>query len=223
MKARLIVLPLLLAALGLSAAAVTSNAHGQPAGSPDTYVANWDAIGTQAFTAAGLSPAEGHVIFAYVAIAAYDSVMAVKGGYQPFAVEAHAQPGVSAQAAVAAAAHRILSHYLPLQAPTILDPAYASSVATIPDGDAKTDGVAVGENIADLLIALRARDGFRAPVTYTPPNPPVPECGSRRRRRRRSAPTSAGCDRSAWAPQVSSGRTVPRRSRASAGRVTTTR
>ena len=27
---------------------------------------------------------------------------------------------------------------------------------------------------AAILIALRADDGFRAPVTYTPPNPPVP-------------------------------------------------
>ena len=38
----------------------------------------------------------------------------------------------------------------------------------------KTDGVATGEDVADRLIALRADDGFRAPVTYTPPNPPVP-------------------------------------------------
>jgi hypothetical protein len=76
--------------------------------------------------------------------------------------------------AVAAAAHRVLAHYLPAQAPTILDPAYTASLAKIPDGDAKTDGAAIGENVADLLIAVRARDGFRAPGSYTPPNPPVP-------------------------------------------------
>jgi len=57
---------------------------------------------------------------------------------------------------------------------TILDPAYAASLATIPDGQAKIDGVAVGEEVAALLIAQRADDGFRAPVTYTPPNPPIP-------------------------------------------------
>ena len=100
--------------------------------------------------------------------------MAVKGGYEPFAVGVDAPAGTSAEAAVAAAAHSILVHYLPAQAPTILDPAYAASLATIPDGQAKTDGVAVGEGIADLLIAVRAGDGFRAPVTYTPPNPPIP-------------------------------------------------
>lgn len=175
MKARFIVLALFLAAAaGLSGAAAKSSAHPRPTGPPDTYVASWDAIGSQAFTAAALTPAEGHTIFAYVAIAVYDSVMAVEGGYRPFAIDTHAPKGASAQAAVAAAAHEILVHYLPAQGPTILDPAYTASLATIADGTAKTDGVAVGERVASRLIAKRAGDGFRASVTYTPPNPPVP-------------------------------------------------
>jgi vanadium-dependent haloperoxidase-like protein len=175
MKVRLIVLALFVAAaVGQSGAAATSSTYKQPAGSPDTYVANWDAIGTQAFSAAALTPAEGHVIFAYVAIAVYDSVMAVEGGYRPFANDVDAPQGSSAEAAVAAAAHRILVHYLPAQAPTILDPAYTASLGTIPDSQAKTDGIATGEEVAALLIAQRSDDGFRAPVTYTPPNPPIP-------------------------------------------------
>ena len=141
--------------------------------------------------AAALSPAEGHTIFAYVAIAVYDSVMAVKGGYEPFAVDVDAPGGASAEAAVAAAAHRILVHYLPAQAATIVDPAYTASLATIPDGQAKTDGIATGEEVAARLIALRADDGFRAPVTYTPPNPPIPGVWIPTAPRRRSAPTSA--------------------------------
>jgi hypothetical protein len=175
MKPRFIVVALFVAAaVGLSGAAATNSAYGQPASSPDTYVASWDAIGSQAFSAASLTPAEGHVIFAYVAIAVYDSVMAVDGGYRPFAIDVDAPEGASAEAAVAAAAHRILVHYLPAQAPAILDPAYLASLATIPDGQAKTDGMATGEEVAALLIAQRADDGFRVPVAYTPPNPPIP-------------------------------------------------
>jgi hypothetical protein len=151
-----------------------SSAQGQSAGSPDTYVTDWDAVGTQAFTAAGLTPAEGHVIFGYVAIAVYDSVIAIEGGYRPFAIDVDAPAGASAEAAVAAAAHRVLVHYLPAQAPGILDPAYTASLATIPDGQAKTYGAATGEQVAALLIADRADDGFRATVTYTPPDPPIP-------------------------------------------------
>jgi vanadium-dependent haloperoxidase-like protein len=165
---------LVVAAVVLAGAATKSSAHGQPAGPPDTYITNWDAVFSQAFTAAALTPPDGFVISAYTEIAVYDSVMAIEGGYRPFAVDVDAPRGASAQAAVAAAAHRILVHYLPAQKLTILDPAYAASLATIFDGKAKTDGIAVGEEVADILIAQRADDGFRAPVTYTPPNPPIP-------------------------------------------------
>jgi hypothetical protein len=101
--------------------------------------------------------------------------MAIDGGYRPFAVDVDAPRGASAHAAVAAAAHRILVHYLPAQAATIIDPAFDASLATIPAGKAKRDGVATGEAVAAFVIAQRADDGFRAPVTYTPPNPPVPD------------------------------------------------
>ena len=164
---------LLTAAIVVPGGATSSASQGHPAGPPDTYVSNWDAVGAQAFTAAALTPAEGHVIFAYVAIAVYDSVMAIEGGYRPFAIDVDAPAGASAEAAVAAAAHRILVHYLPAQA-GILDPAYTASLATISDGQAKTDGQATGEQVAALLIAERSDDGFRVPVTYTPPNPPIP-------------------------------------------------
>jgi hypothetical protein len=173
-RIRFIASALLAAAVVVPGGATSSSAQSQLAGPPDTYVTGWDAVGSQAFSAAGLTPAEGHVIFAYVAIAVYDSVMAIEGGYRPFAIDVDAPAGASAEAAVAATAHGILVHYLPAQAPGILDPAYTASLATIPDGQAKTDGVATGEQVAARLIAERADDGFRAPVTYMPPDPPIP-------------------------------------------------
>ncbi len=172
-RRRFIALAVFATALLALGGASASSAKPQPSGPPDTYVASWDATGSQAFSAAGLTPAEGHVIFAYVAIAVYDSVMAIEGGYEPFAVDVDVDDA-SPEAAVAAAAHRILAHYLPAQAPTIIDPAYVTSLATIPAGQAKTNGISVGESVAQLLIAQRSGDGFRAPVTYTPPNPPIP-------------------------------------------------
>jgi VCPO second helical-bundle domain len=173
-RIRFVASALLAAVVVVPAGAPLSSAQGQSAGPPDTYVTDWDAVGTQAFTAAALTPAEGHVVFAYVAIAVYDSVTAIEGGYRPFAIDVDAPAGASAEAAVAAAAHRVLVHYLPAQAPGILDPAFTASLATIADGQEKTDGVATGEQVATLFIAERADDGFRAPVTYTPPDPPIP-------------------------------------------------
>jgi hypothetical protein len=167
-------LVLVAAAAVLLGVAGTSSAHREPAAPPDTYVTSGDAVGSQAFTAAALSPPEGFVIFAYLAIAVYDSVSAIDGSYRAFENDVDAPAGASAEAAVAAAAHRILVRYLPNQAATIIDPAYTASLALIPNGPAKDNGIDVGEEVAGLLITQRADDGFRAPVTYTPPNPPIP-------------------------------------------------
>ena len=175
MRARLIAIALLAASIaGLGGMAATTGANAQPGSTPDTYVNYWDTVGAQAFTASGLAAPEGFVIFANVDIAVYDSLMAIRGGYQPFAVDVEAPDGASAEAAVAAAARDTLVHYLPAQAATIIDPAYVTSLGTIPDGQAKDDGIATGQEVAAILIAQRADDGFRAAVTYTPPDPPIP-------------------------------------------------
>ena len=51
--------------------------------------------------------------------------MAIEGGYEPFANDVDAPDAAHRpQAAVAAAAHRVLEHYLPAQEAAIIDPAY---------------------------------------------------------------------------------------------------
>jgi hypothetical protein len=173
MKRTLIAATVLAAAVTAAPTQGVSQAH-QPSPVPDTYVSAWDKVGSDAFTAAALSPAEGHIIFAYMSIAVYDAAMAIDKGYEPFAVGLRAPRGASAEAAVVAAARRVLAHYLPNQKAGIIDPAYDTSLATIPDGRPKADGVAVGEAAASALIALRQNDGFRVAVPYATPNPPIP-------------------------------------------------
>src|SRR5690606_15927709 len=109
-------------------------------------------------------------------IAIYDSVVAINGGYEPFLVEAAAPDGASTEAAVAAAARGILLHHLTAPgAVAIVEGAYASALAGIPDGAAKDDGVALGATVAQAVIAARAGDGFRAvQPDYVNPDPPVP-------------------------------------------------
>jgi PAP2 superfamily len=161
-------------AIGVGGTAATSRAHAQPASAPDTYVTYWDNVANQAFTAALTPPPDGSVISAYVGIAVYDSVIAIEGGYEPFAVDVDAPQGASPEAAVVAAAYAILVHYMPAQQATIFDPAYEQSLGTIPEGQAKDDGVATGEFVARVFIRERADDGFRVSVPYVPPDPPIP-------------------------------------------------
>ena len=175
MKARLIVLPLVAAAaVALGGAATTIGAHARSAGTPDSFVADWDLIAQQAYVAANWTVPEGHELFAYMTIAVYDSVMAIDGGYRPFLVDVRAQGDTSEEAAVAAAAHEVLVHYLPTLQTPFLDTAYATSLAKIADGPAKANGEALGKAVADVLLTVRANDGFRNFKPYTPPNPPIP-------------------------------------------------
>ena len=175
MRNTMLVAAVVTAAVALSTSAATSSAHTQPATLPDTDVTYWDAVGQQAYAAAGWTVPEAHELFAYVGIAVYDSVMAIDGGHEAFAIDVDAPEGASPEAAVAAAAYRILVHYLPSTQTPFLDAAYAASLATISDGKAKTDGENTGNEVAGLLIAERADDGFRAPgPPYVTPNPPIP-------------------------------------------------
>ena len=168
----------LLAGLVASAPATGTTASGHPpSGPPDTYVTSWDTTSTDATVAAGFSAPDGHLLHAYVSIAMYDAAMAVREDHEPFAVDENAPDGASAEAAVAAAAHAVLMHYLPATPPaarTLVVTRYGTSLASIPDGAAKTDGIAVGQRVAAALIALRAGDGYRIARPYAAPEPPVP-------------------------------------------------
>lgn len=126
-------------------------------------------------------PNVASVDLAYVHIVMYDAIMAIEGGHTPFAVAlTGVHPGASSAAAASAAAYTVLVNkvYTPLAFPSVqaaIAAQYASALAQIPDGPAKTDGIAVGEAVATQFVAQRAGDGLNASVPYTflPPGPGV--------------------------------------------------
>jgi hypothetical protein len=65
----------------------------------------------------------------------------------------------------------VLAEYAPY-ALTTLNAARAASLAAIPDGAAKTNGVAYGIRAAERLIGLRTTDGRNAAVLFTKPEGP---------------------------------------------------
>ena len=68
-----------------------------------------------------------------------------------------------------AAAHGVLKAFFPAQDPA-LDQQRADSLATIPDDEARNDGISVGEAAAAAMIANRTNDGSAPPQFNTPPN-----------------------------------------------------
>jgi hypothetical protein len=84
-----------------------------------------------------------------------------------YAVDVKAPPGASLEAAAATAAYGVLSKLYWSQTPAF-DVALEASLAAMPDGQPKTDGMAVGKEVVEKFMAQRSKDGSNANVAYTP-------------------------------------------------------
>jgi hypothetical protein len=134
-------------------------------------IADWHAVMESSVASTGRKNVVALPYFAYVDVAMYDAVNSIDERFQPFAVDVHAPRGASKDAAAASAAHDVLTHYFPTQAATF-DAALANSLAAIPDGQSKTDGITVGKTVAAQWLTLRAADGLEAAIVYTPGHGP---------------------------------------------------
>jgi membrane-associated phospholipid phosphatase len=128
-------------------------------------VLQWNEILLEAVRTAGTPPPVAARIMAITHAAVYDAVNALDRSHEVYLVDALAHPRASREAAVAAAAHRVLAASFPAQIGE-LDNQLTASLATIPDGKAEDDGVALGQSVADQCLALRQSDGFN--VTLPP-------------------------------------------------------
>lgn len=128
-------------------------------------VLDWNAI--LVASVADLPPTQMNRIAAITQVAVFDAVNAVAGDGRSYLGPVNSSPGVSADAAAIAAAHRVLRHYLPHHAAS-LDAARVRSLSAIPDGPGKTGGLTVGESAADRIIAARETDGSEPPEFHLP-------------------------------------------------------
>src|SRR3989442_14852323 len=131
-------------------------------------VLDWNAIAVSTLISQGQNPFAQARFMAITQLAVFEAVNAIRGDYKPYLGTVVAPVGASADAAAVAAAYRVLKNYFPL-APN-LDPAHAASLALIPDGPAKSGGIATGEAAASQMIALRVGDGPSPPQFYLPPS-----------------------------------------------------
>jgi len=138
----------------------------------------------------GAQPATVHPTrsFAIMHAAIYDAVNSIDRTHKPYLVSLSDAPrDASQEAAAAAAAHRVLVALYPTLK-SALDTELLQSLVQIPDGERKTEGIHVGQTIADRILARRGNDGSNTqPIPYvfgsapgdylsTPPNfPPQPQ------------------------------------------------
>jgi membrane-associated phospholipid phosphatase len=105
---------------------------------------------------------------ALVSVAAYDAVNAIDGSYAPYFAQVQASAGASEEAAAAQAAHDTASVLYPQQR-AAFDAELAADLAGIPPGRA-AQGIAIGQAVAQQILALRSNDGASAVIPYAPPN-----------------------------------------------------
>jgi len=158
-----------------------------PSAQPVNPVVQWNRALLLILRTPGAQPATVHPTrsFAIMHAAIYDAVNAIDRTHRPYLVRLSGVPrGASQEAAAAAAAHEILVALYPAFK-TALDAQLQQSLAQIPDGNDKAEGITVGKAVADQLLALRSNDGSNAkPIPYvfgtapgdyqsTPPNFPT--------------------------------------------------
>jgi hypothetical protein len=126
---------------------------------------------------------------AIVQVSVFEATNAITGKYPAFRARMTPAPGASVDAAVAAATRGVLLKTVPAQQAAI-EADYQAALKNLPDGPAKSAGVAAGEQAAAAIVQMCADDGAMAPDTYRPHTaagtyvptmlPAVPHWGKRR-------------------------------------------
>jgi hypothetical protein len=172
---RLLALPL---GFGIMVAAACSDGPNAPltrpieasraAKAPDVNpVIQWNRIVLSIVRTPGVQPATIHSTwdFAILHASIYDAVNSITRRHHPYVIQLkHVSPEASQEAAVISAAHEVLTNLYESFRPE-LDSIQHAQLAAIPAGKSKREGVRIGREVADSILALRANDGSHA----TPP------------------------------------------------------
>ena len=179
---------------GILAIVLTAIVGARPAAANE--VIQWNDTALKVIDANGQNAVVTTRTLAMVQGAVHDALNAISRRYDAYYFEGPADPGASPDAAVAAAAHTVLvgvapSFGTPAQkgaALALVEQAYTAALARVPDGPARSRGVAVGRAAGAAMLALRKDDGATRDAPYTPgtgpgkwrphpnpvpPNPPI--------------------------------------------------
>jgi hypothetical protein len=135
----------------------------------DDAVLQWNQILFQILRIPGAQPPTIATTrsFAIMHTSIYDAINSIERTHQRYRIPFWGPRYASPEAAAVAAAHTALVNLYPRQK-EMLDLRFQESLAEIPDGLPKRQGIRVGEAVAQLILAWRSTDGWNAvPPSYT--------------------------------------------------------
>ena len=100
-------------------------------------------------------------------VAMFDSVNSIEQRYKPYLVRLPSAPDTSKEAAAAAAGAAVLVKLAP-DAAADVQSTLTSYLATLPDGEAKSNGVKLGQEVAAKILEAREKDGASVADAYRP-------------------------------------------------------
>ncbi len=139
-------------------------ACGVPAGWADE-VTYWNSVALDLAKENAASPPVVSRDLAILHASIYDALNAITGAYSPLSSQPAITGPVSQEAAVAGAAHEALVGLYPGQEAALND-LLSTRLAGSAAGPAKDNAIALGQSVADHLLALRATDGSDGHVSY---------------------------------------------------------
>ncbi|HEY4300975.1 MAG TPA: hypothetical protein VGM73_08890 [Candidatus Didemnitutus sp.] len=131
----------------------------------DNSVLYWNRQALDATRLARNPPPLSSFFFATFHAAIFDAVNGITRTRQGWLVNDPAPAGADVDAAVTGAAHKVMvALWSATSNPRNLQVAYDKALTAIPDGQAKSDGLAWGEHVADLILTKIATAGYNKPV-----------------------------------------------------------
>ncbi|MFN0129460.1 MAG: phosphatase PAP2 family protein [Verrucomicrobiales bacterium] len=136
-------------------------------------VTEWNSTLLGAVRTTSLNPPRASRQMAMMHLAIYDAVNGIEPKARPYlSSDSVPAAGSSKEAAVSAAAKVILDSFYSGN-PTVaaaIAAQYEAAVAAVPDGPAKSNGLAWGTQVGNAMLTHRANDGSDAAMPYTPSN-----------------------------------------------------
>jgi hypothetical protein len=128
-------------------------------------VTDWNVIALDVSESSLPQPTNRALAITHAAM--FDAINAVTRSHTPYLIQPKTPAETSQDAAASVTAYAVLAWLYPNQK-SALDTARKISLGKLSDSQAKNDGIALGQQVADKYIAVRSTDGAERKVDYTP-------------------------------------------------------